>query len=176
MRLALRPFVLALTLAASCGPPGEVVAPPPVATASVKPVLGTPDDPLPLDARVKRGTLANGLTYYVLQHKKPEKRAQIWLAVNAGSVLEDDDQRGLAHFVEHMGFNGTTRFPKQALIDMLEKSGVAFGADLNAYTSFDETVYTLQVPTDKPELLNRAIGVLRDWSDAVTFDPVEVEK
>ncbi len=163
----------AVLSAASCGPPATVVTPP-VASASVqKPVV---DAPLPLDSRVKRGVLANGLTYYVLQHKKPEHRAQVWLAVNAGSVLEDDDQRGLAHFVEHMGFNGTTHFPKQALVDFLEKSGVAFGADLNAYTSFDETVYTLQVPTDKPELLNKAVSVLRDWSENVTFDPVEVEK
>src|SRR5260221_2191656 len=145
-----RRFALGFTSAAACGPPGDVVAPHPITSASAKPIGVAPDEPLALDARVKKGTLANGLTYYVLPHKKPEKRAQIWLAVNAGSVLEDDDQRGLAHFVEHMGFNGTTRFPKQALIDMLEKRGVAFGADLNAYTSFDETVYTLTVPTDKP--------------------------
>ena len=129
-----------------------------------------------LDARIKKGKLANGLTYYVLPHKKPEKRAQIWLAVNAGAVLEDDDQRGLAHFVEHMGFNGTQRFPKQALVDMLEKSGVSFGADLNASTSFDETLYTLTVPTDQPGLLAQSIGVLRDWGGSVTFDPAEVDK
>jgi zinc protease len=134
------------------------------------------DRPLPLDARITHGTLANGLTYYVLPHKKPEARAQIWLAVNAGSVLEDEDQRGLAHFVEHMGFNGTKRFPKQALVDFVERSGVRFGADLNAYTNFDETVYTLQVPTDKPELVTRGISVLRDWADGVTFEPEEVEK
>ncbi len=131
---------------------------------------------MPLDARVKKGKLDNGLTYYVLPHRKPEHRAQLWLAVNAGAVLEDDDQRGLAHFVEHMGFNGTKRFPKQALVDVLEKSGVSFGADLNAYTSFDETVYTLTVPTDQPELLGKAIGVLRDWGGDVSFDPAEVEK
>lgn len=129
-----------------------------------------------MDARVHKGVLPNGLTYYVLAHKKPEHRAQLWLAVNAGSVLEDDDQRGLAHFVEHMGFNGTTRFPKQAIVDFLEKSGVQFGADLNAYTNFDETVYTLQVPTDAPELVSRGLSILRDWSDSMTFDPVEVDK
>jgi len=101
--------------AASCGPPTDNLAvPKPTTSASAAPVAdGVPDAPLPLDARVKKGKLANGLTYYVLQHKKPEHRAQIWLAVNAGSVLEDDDQRGLAHFVEHMGFNGTTRFPSR---------------------------------------------------------------
>ena len=166
------------SIAAACGPAAApAVTPAPNPSASTTPVAAAaPDPPLPLDARVRTGKLANGLTYYVMQHKKPEHRAQIWLAVNAGSVLEDDDQRGLAHFVEHMAFNGTTHFPKQALVDMLEKSGVAFGADLNAYTSFDETVYTLTVPTDQGDLLNRAIGVLRDWSDSVTFDPAEVEK
>src|ERR1700690_1647646 len=164
MRFAL---AFAALLFFACGPAGQVVAPKPVTSASATPVAdGVPDAPLPLDARVKMGKLPSGLTYYVLQHKKPEHRAQVWLAGNAGSVLEDDDQRGLAHFVEHMGFNGTTRFPKQALVDFLEKSGVSFGADLNAYTSFDETVYTLTVPTDKPELLNKAISVLRDWSDS----------
>jgi len=164
-------------LSASCGPPAqEIASPKPVASQTSAPLVSPEDQPLPIDKRITKGTLPSGLTYYILPHKKPEKRAQLWLAVNAGSVLEDDDQRGLAHFVEHMAFNGTKRFPKQAIVDMLEKSGVAFGADLNAYTNFDETVYTLQVPTDKPELVNQAISVLRDWSDGVTFDPTEVDK
>jgi zinc protease len=176
MRLAaLARAALVSILAIACGAPAQETAlPRPVATALRPATIAEP--PLPLDARVRKGTLANGLTYYVLGHRKPEHRAQMWLAVNAGSVLEDDDQRGLAHFVEHMGFNGTTRFPKQALVDFLEKSGVAFGADLNAHTSFDETVYTLQVPTDQPDLLDKSIGILRDWSDSVTFDPIEVDK
>ena len=179
MRLApFAPFAVSLLIAACGGHAVQpVVAPPPTPSASVAPsAAAAPEEPLPLDARVRKGTLANGLSYYVLSHKKPEHRAQMWLAVNAGSVLEDDDQRGLAHFVEHMGFNGTTRFPKQALVDFLEKSGVSFGADLNAYTSFDETVYTLQVPTDQPALLDKSIDILRDWSDSMTFDPVEVDK
>ena len=134
------------------------------------------DRPLPVDSRIRVGKLPNGLTYYVLPHRKPEKRAQLWLAVNAGAVLEDDDQRGLAHFVEHMGFNGTKRFPKQALVNFLEGIGMKFGPDLNAYTSFDETVYMLQVPTDKPELVEKAFQVLRDWAGDITFDPGEVEK
>jgi zinc protease len=134
------------------------------------------DKPLPVDARIRVGKLPSGLTYYVLPHKKPEKRGQFWLAVNAGAVLEDDDQRGLAHFVEHMGFNGTKRFPKQALVNFLEGIGVKFGPDLNAYTNFDETVYMLQVPTDKPELVEKSFQVLRDWAGNVTFDPGEVEK
>lgn len=146
--------------------------PSPVVAASVD----EQDKPLPLDARITKGKLDNGLTYYILPHKKPEHRAQIWLAVNTGSILEDEDQRGLAHFVEHMSFNGTKRFPKNALVDFIEKSGVRFGADLNAYTSFDETVYMLQVPTDRSELLSKGFNVLRDWADGVTFEPDEVEK
>jgi len=172
-----RTLLAALVALTACGSPPPAAPPPPkpepvVARAAPDPLAAD----LPLDTRVTKGRLPNGLTYYVMPHKKPEKRAQIWLAVNAGSVLEDDDQQGLAHFVEHMGFNGTKRFPKQALVDFVEKSGVRFGADLNAYTSFDETVYTLQVPTDKPELLAKGIDVLRDWAGDVTFDPEEVEK
>ena len=135
-----------------------------------------PDPVVPLDSRIQKGTLANGLTYYILPHQKPGKRAQFWLAVNAGSVQEDEDQRGLAHFVEHMGFNGTKRFPKQDLVNFIESIGVKFGADLNAYTSFDQTVYMLQVPTDKPELVEKAFHVLRDWAGDMTFDAGEVEK
>src|SRR5579883_2766155 len=107
MRLLALALTLLLSLVvAACGPaPAPVVTPHPTASASTSPTADVPrDPPLPLDARVKKGTLANGLTYYVLQHKKPEHRAQMWLAVNAGSVLEDEDQRGLAHFVEHMCF------------------------------------------------------------------------
>ncbi len=168
-------LALIIVFAIGCGP-AAVEAPPPGPAPA--PAAGPADDdpPLPLDARLTTGKLANGLTYYILPHTKPEKRANIWLAVNAGSVLEDDDQRGLAHFVEHMGFNGTKRFPKQALIDFIEKSGVRFGADLNAYTSFDETVYMLQVPTDEPELMTKGLSVLRDWADGVAFDADEVEK
>jgi zinc protease len=184
--LSARPLAVAavFTLAAlaACGPspaPAGPTKPAPSASVARTPAPapdGISDAPLPLDARVKKGKLENGLTYYVLPHKKPEHRAQLWLAVNAGAVLEDDDQRGLAHFVEHMGFNGTKRFPKQALVDVLEKSGVSFGADLNAYTTFDETVYTLTVPTDQPELVGKAISVLRDWGGDVSFDPAEVDK
>ena len=86
-------------------------------------------------------------------------------------MLEDDDQRGLAHFVEHMAFNGTKRFPKNALVNYLEKIGMRFGADLNAYTTFDETVYKLEVPTDEPELIDKGLDILRDWAGDVTFDP-----
>jgi len=162
--------------ASAPGPAQPSGAPVTAATSAAPAAVAELDRPLPLDTRVTLGKLENGLTYYVLPHRKPEKRAQFWLAVNAGSVQEDDDQRGLAHFVEHMGFNGTKRFPKQELVAFLEGVGVRFGADLNAYTSFDETVYMLQVPTDKPELVGKAIAVLRDWAGGMSFDPSEVEK
>jgi zinc protease len=107
-------------------------------------------DPLPVNPDVKIGKLSNGLTYYIQKNVKPEKKVELRLAVNAGSVLEKDDQLGLAHFMEHMGFNGSKNFPKNELVDFLQKSGVKFGADLNAYTSFDETVYILPVPLEDP--------------------------
>ncbi|MEM7159320.1 MAG: insulinase family protein [Myxococcota bacterium] len=131
---------------------------------------------LALDSAVRTGTLDNGLTYYIRKHNKPEKRAALWLAVNAGSVLEQDDQKGLAHFVEHMAFNGTERFEKNTMIDFFEKSGMDFGADVNAYTSFDETVYMLQVPTDDAKLMSTGMDVLEDWAGAVSFTPEEVDK
>lgn len=161
---------------------GDATPPPatpsPKVAASVTPSapVSEEDKPLALDKRITYGKLESGLTYYILPHQKPEKRAQIWLAVNAGAVLEDEDQRGLAHFTEHMAFNGTKRFPKGAIVDFVEKSGIRFGADLNAYTAFDETVYTLQVPTDKADLVAKGFQVLRDWAADVTFEPEEVEK
>ena len=169
--------LLFLMAASACG---DATPPPSTPSSKASATASTPiaeeDKPVPLDPRIKHGKLENGLTYYVLPHQKPEKRAQIWLAVNTGSVLEDDDQRGLAHLTEHMAFNGTKRFPKGAIVDFVEKSGIRFGADLNAYTSFDETVYTLQVPTDKPELVEKGFQVLRDWAGDVSFEPDEVEK
>ena len=121
-------------------------------------------------------TLPNGLTYYIRSNSEPPDRADLWLAINAGSNLEDDDQKGLAHFLEHMLFNGTENFPGQELINYLESIGMRFGPDVNAYTSFDETVYTLQVPTDDTEKLQKAFDVLADWSSRATISPEEVEK
>ena len=115
------------------------------------------DQVMPVDPKVKIGRLSNGLTYYIRHNGLPEKRVELRLVVNAGSVLEDDDQLGLAHFMEHMNFNGTKRFPKNELVSYLQSIGVEFGADLNAYTSFDETVYILPVPTDKPGLVDKGL-------------------
>lgn len=131
---------------------------------------------MPVDPMVKIGRLANGLTYYIRHNKLPEKRVEMRLVVNAGSVLEDEDQLGLAHFMEHMNFNGTKRFPKNELVNYLQSIGVTFGADLNAYTSFDETVYILPVPTDKPELIQKGLEILEDWAHNALLDSIEIEK
>ena len=131
---------------------------------------------MPVDPNVKIGRLSNGLTYYIRHNSLPEKRVELRLIVNAGSVLEDDDQQGLAHFMEHMNFNGTQRFPKNELVSYLQSIGVEFGADLNAYTSFDETVYLLPVPTDKPGLVDKGLQILEDWAHNALLDPAEIEK
>lgn len=134
------------------------------------------EDKLGLDPAITAGVLDNGLRYFVRQNNKPEQRAELRLVVHAGSVLEDEDQRGLAHFVEHMAFNGTENYEKQELVDYLEGIGMRFGPDLNAYTSFDETVYMLQVPTDDQELLMTGLDVLREWAGRVSFADEEIEK
>jgi zinc protease len=133
-------------------------------------------DKVPLDPQVRYGKLANGLTYYIRQNVKPQQRAEMRLVVNAGSVQEKDNQQGIAHFVEHMAFNGTTNFPKNELLNYLQKAGVRFGADLNATTSFDFTMYMLPIPTDNPELLSKGYQVLRDWAGGILFDKEEIEK
>lgn len=134
------------------------------------------NDRVPSDPNVKIGKLANGLTYYIRKNVKPEKKLELRLAVNVGSVQENEDQRGLAHFMEHMGFNGSKHFPKNELVDFLQKTGVDFGADLNAYTSFDETVYILSLPTDEPELIDKGFTVLEDWAFNNLLDKDEIEK
>ena len=130
---------------------------------------------LPQDPEVLTGQLENGLRYYVRGNGRPENRAFLRLIVRAGSVLEDDDQRGLAHFVEHMAFNGTRNFEKTELLDYLQGIGMRFGPDVNAYTSFDETVYMLEVPTDDPEILDTALLVLEDWASGVSLEDEEIE-
>ena len=131
---------------------------------------------LPVDPEVTTGTFANGLRYYIRQNALPEKRAELRLVVNVGSLLEDDDQQGLAHFVEHMAFNGTKNFPKSDIVTFMESIGMRFGPSVNAFTSFDETVYMLQIPTDKPEVVDRSLLILEDWAHNVSFDPAEIDK
>ncbi|MBB6503038.1 M16 family metallopeptidase [Pedobacter cryoconitis] len=131
---------------------------------------------LSLDPSVRVGKLPNGFTYYIRQNKEPKNRVVMYLANKVGSILETEDQQGLAHFMEHMSFNGTKHFPKSELVNYLQKSGVRFGADLNAYTSFDETVYQLPLPSDNPEILKNGIQIMRDWAQEATLDPVEIDK
>jgi len=133
-------------------------------------------DRIPLDPRIQHGTLDNGLKWMIRPNDKPENRAELRLVVDVGSILEDDDQLGLAHFVEHMAFNGTANFEEQALVEYLESVGMRFGPDVNAYTSFDETVYMLQLPTDDPAILDTGLQILREWAGSVSFDPEEIEK
>jgi zinc protease len=129
---------------------------------------------LPVDSKVKIGTLPNGLKYYIRQNAKPEKRAELRLVINAGSILEDADQLGLAHFVEHTAFNGTKNFKKNDLVNYLESIGVRFGADLNASTSFDETLYILPIPTDTARIVDKAFQILEDWAHGQLLDSAEV--
>ncbi|MDP2362846.1 MAG: insulinase family protein, partial [Ignavibacteria bacterium] len=138
--------------------------------------LNAQNKELPIDKDVTIGELENGMKYYIRQNKKPEKRAELYLIVNAGSVLENNDQLGLAHFVEHMAFNGTKNFKKNELINYLESIGIKFGPELNAYTSFDRTVYMLTVPTDSTEILAKGFLVLEDWAHNLAFDPTEIDK
>jgi len=131
---------------------------------------------IPLDPAVRIGKLPNGFTYYIRKNVEPKNRVQLYLANKIGSIMENDDQRGLAHFMEHMGFNGTKNFPKNDLVNYLQKAGVRFGADLNAYTSFDETVYQLPIPSDDPEVLKNGIQIMRDWAQDATLDVAEIDK
>jgi len=158
-------FLLAVLWIVACHPPISVPS------SSV-----SQDEKLPMDSAIVSGTLDNGLTYFIRHNEKPENRVELRLVVNAGSILENEDQQGLAHLVEHMAFNGTANFPKQKLVNYLESIGMKFGADINAYTSFDETVYMLQVPTENETFLDTGFQILHDWAGFVTFDGEEIDK
>jgi len=132
-------------------------------------------DPVPQSPQVHVGTLDNGLTYYIQRNTRPEKRLELRLVVKAGSVLEDEDQQGLAHFTEHMAFNGSTHFQKHELISYLQSIGLKFGPDLNAYTGFNETVYILPLPTDKREFIEKGFLVLEDWAHGILFKDADID-
>lgn len=129
---------------------------------------------IPHDPKVSKGVLKNGLTYYVRANENPKNRAELFLVVKAGSIDEDEDQLGLAHFCEHMSFNGTKNFPKHELINYFESIGMEFGPEINAYTSFDETVYMLKVPLEKPEFMEKGLQVLYDWACQNTDSDEEI--
>lgn len=130
---------------------------------------------IPTDPNVKIGKLDNGLTYYIRNNGKPEDKLELRLALKAGSILEDDSQQGIAHFIEHMNFNGTKNFKKNELVDYLQSIGVKFGADLNAYTGFDQTVYILPIPSDDPEKLEKGFTILEDWAHNALLTEEEID-
>ena len=125
---------------------------------------------MPVDPEVLIGGLPNGVRFYIRPNPRPARQAELRLVVKAGSVLEDDDQRGLAHFVEHMQFQGSRHFPGQSIDNFLSSIGLSIGSDANAVTSFDDTQYTLRVPTDRPGVLDTALTVLEDWAGGALFD------
>ncbi len=169
-------FVLAL-LAAGCMPV-QPVQQATVPTSVAPTVVAPAADMLQPDPALTVGQLDNGLTYYIRENDEPMNRAELWLVVNAGSVLEDTDQQGLAHFLEHMLFNGTENFPEFGVVDFLESIGMEFGPDVNAHTSFDETVYTIQVPTEDPAVMQKGLQVLADWASKATLadDAIDQER
>jgi predicted Zn-dependent peptidase len=135
-----------------------------------------PSTPLPVDPNVKTGQLKNGLTYYIRKNDRPEDRMELRLVINAGSILETEAQLGLAHFMEHMNFNGTENFARNDIVDYLQSIGVKFGADLNAYTSFDETVYILPVPTNEKQMVDQSFQILEDWAHNALLEEEEIDK
>jgi zinc protease len=135
-----------------------------------------PNTPIPTGPEVKVGKLGNGLTYYIRQNKQPQRRLELRLVVKAGSILEDEDQRGLAHFVEHMAFNGSTHFKRHEVVSYLQSIGMRYGADLNAFTSFDQTWYILPVPTARQEDIDKGFTILEDWAHGISFDDADIER
>lgn len=134
------------------------------------------DAKLPVDPETTVGKLDNGITYFVRENHEPKNRAELRLVVNTGSLMEDDNQLGLAHVLEHMAFNGTEHFPKQDIVRFVESTGMKFGADLNASTGFDETIYMLQMPTDDPKYVDTGLQIMEDWTHGITLDPAEIDQ
>ena len=164
--------------------PTPMATPTPAPTATAEPTptptpeptaTPEPDTSLDFDPLVVRGTLSNGLSYYIRHNEEPRERAQIALAVKAGSVHEEEHQQGLAHYVEHMAFNGTEHFAKQEIVEYLESIGNVFGPDVNARTGFDDTLYWVEIPTDDAEITENAFRILSDWAYGISFDPEEVD-
>lgn len=148
-----------------------------VAATLVSAAQSQPEKTVPHDPAYRLGRLDNGLTWYIRHNTEPAGRASYYLIQNVGSILEKDNQNGLAHFLEHMAFNGTQRFPGKGVLNTLERHGVAFGRNINAGTNFDETVYNLSdVPVDKPGLIDTCLMILADWSDFLTLSEEEINK
>jgi zinc protease len=167
----IRAVVTALVFAAVAPSSGKAQAP-----ALPSPQSVSPTTVIPLDPAVRTGTLPNGVRYYVRQNARPEKRVMLQLAVKAGSVDETDAQQGLAHFLEHMGFNGTTHFKPGELIATFESTGARLGPHVNAQTGFDDTIYMFQLPTDRVDIVEKGMQALADFAGGMTLDPKEIEK
>jgi zinc protease len=165
-------LVVAVLAATALTAARQQTAPAHLENARTAPATAT----VPIDPEITTGQFDNGLRYYIRANRRPEKRAELRLAVNVGSIVEEPDQRGLAHFVEHMAFNGTKNFPRQEIVSFMESIGMQFGPSVNASTSFDETIYMLQVPTDRPGVLDRSLMILEDWAHNVSFEPAEIDK
>src|SRR5688572_17572387 len=134
------------------------------------------DQQTPVSPKVTVGQFANGFRYYIRENREPRNRVELRLVVKVGSIVEDEDQRGLAHFLEHMAFNGTENFEKQELVRFMESIGMRLGQGLNASTSFDQTIYNLQLPTDSPANMAKAFQVLEDWAHGLTLASDEIDK
>jgi zinc protease len=134
-------------------------------------------DKLQMDPQIRMGKLKNGMSYYIRHNQEPKQRAEFYIMQNVGALLENDDQDGLAHFLEHMCFNGTQNFPGNGIIKTLERHGIEFGRNINAYTAQDETVYNLSdIPVDKdPKLIDTCLMVLKDWSHYLELNEKEID-
>ena len=131
---------------------------------------------LPVDTAVRIGKLPNGLTYFIRHNEEPKGRAEFYIAQKVGSMQEEDSQQGLAHFLEHIAFNGTKNFPGKGIINFLESVGASFGGNINAYTSFDQTVYTLmKIPVPRPSVVDSCLLVLHDWSSFISLEDKEID-
>ena len=170
----MRPLTLAISLLTLCSCATKTNAPPAESTQPASPYDLAAE--IPMDERIRTGSLENGMRYYIMDNEYPKDRAVIRLALDVGAVLEDDDQIGLAHVVEHMAFNGSEHFEGNDLIKYLESVGTRFGAHLNAHTSTDETIYKLTIPTDDAEVFEKAFVVFEDWAGGLTMDSEEIEK
>src|SRR6478752_1908268 len=142
---------------------------------AVQPAID-PQTILPLDPTIRTGTLPNGLKYFIRRNGRPEKRVSLRLAVKTGSLEEADDQQGLAHLIEHMAFNGSAHFKPGELVSYFERLGARLGPHVNAYTSFDETVYMLDLPTDTKEVVSKGLLALADFAGGLSLDQGEVDK
>ena len=134
------------------------------------------DQKIPFDQEIVYGKLDNGLTYYIKKNTTPKKKARIDLIIKAGSLMEDDDQLGLAHLIEHMVFNGTKDYPKNKIDEYFNSIGLSIGADFNAFTGFEKTVYTFSIPTEKTEFIRQGIHILSDISNFANLDDQSFEK